>query len=163
MNAKGFTIVSGDWVKDSGNFTAYTVSGEVDRIHIPSKTMQSAGFNVGDKVKFPFEVMAMEKEIQPSVKDANGVIVKDANGNYKLQTNADGSPLLVKTVRATAVFKSMAEKARVFAGSSESLFNAMVKKEVAKIAETEGLSLADLGIVELENVSTEVASSTPPF
>ena len=159
MESKGFTIVSGDWVKGSNNFTGYSKKGEVDRLFIPLKAMESAGFVAGDKVKFPFECMAIEKEFQPALRDASGERVPDGKGGFKLASNEDGTPKLVKRVQATAVFKSMAEKSRIWAESKEELFDAMVKKEVAKIAKAEGLTLADLGIVELENVSTEIASN----
>ena len=57
---KTVTIVGGNFTAN-GNFSAYDVTG-IDRIHIPGRLMESAGFKKGDTIKFPLYALVIERE-----------------------------------------------------------------------------------------------------
>ena len=145
--AKGFTISSGNWTSNN-NFTGYTLTGEVRNVFIPEKLMNASGFETGKDIKFPIEVMAVEREVQPAERDSAGKPVLNKDGSFKLAVKEDGNLLLITRTQATAVFKSLTEKAKVFAQSDSRLFDAMVKKTVDEIASSEGLTLADVTALE---------------
>ena len=146
-NVRSFTVTSGNWT-DGNNYTGYTLTGEVDRIHFPEKLLLAYGIKAGDTVKTPFECMAGEKLIQPRWRNPEtGEYEKNKDGSWRLQFNEDGTPTMVPRIQATAYFPDKLAKAKVFAQSSDALFDAMVKSEVGKLAEDAGLDLKDIGII----------------
>ena len=56
---KTVQIVRGNFT-DNGNFSAYDATG-IDRIHVPSGVMESAGFKKGDSIKFPIYAIVVER------------------------------------------------------------------------------------------------------
>lgn len=75
MKKKKFIIVDGAFTKGKGNFTGYSTTGE--RVHIFKRQMESRGMDTQEKVKFPFFVIAEEKDYDAQL-DANGNVVTKA-------------------------------------------------------------------------------------
>lgn len=56
---KTVAILSGAFT-NGGNFSGYNAAGQ--RIHVPNRTMESAGIKKGDTIKFPLYALVVERE-----------------------------------------------------------------------------------------------------
>ena len=95
MNLK--SIRSGSFTA-AGNFTGYTVAGE--RIHIPARQMEIAGYNKDTMPKFPFYCVSGERQF--NVLDENGNATEE-----KFTREQAGSIFATKTEAIDAYNESL--------------------------------------------------------
>jgi hypothetical protein len=127
MNLK--SIRSGSFTA-AGNFTGYTVAGE--RIHIPARQMETAGYNKDNMPKFPFYTVSGERTF--NVLDENGNATEE-----KFTREQAGSIFATKDEAIEAYnesflldieAKASLKRAATEAGLAESL-NAIIEASVA--------------------------------
>ena len=123
-------IVRGKFT-DNGNFSAYDAVG-IDRIHVPSGVMESAGFKKGDSIKFPLYAIVVERTFN----------VLDENGNPK-----EGDTF--KRLQAGSVFTT--EEALSEAANGNSLLKAKVKADYK--AKTTAMGLTEEAINALAAIA----------
>jgi hypothetical protein len=116
---KTVQIVRGKFT-DNGNFSAYDAAG-IDRIHVPSGVMESAGLKKGDTIKFPLYAIVVERTFD----------VLDEQGNPK-----EGATF--KRLQAGSIFSAKADM--IEAANGNHLLEAETKADLISKASAAGLT-----------------------
>lgn len=135
---KQMIILDGAFTSN-GNFSGYNSAGE--RVHIFARQMKKLGWANDEDAKFPFYCLAEVKMQDVAVKDADGKWVpqKDANGNVEQ----------FERLTATAVFATEADI--IAATNADELLSAKTKAALTK--ETAAIMLSVETVASLAEAS----------
>lgn len=126
---KQFTIRNGNFVTETGNFSAYTAEGK--RMFVPGRLMSSLGFSADQPIKYPFYILADEETITPF-----------KPGTKELQYDKDG--VVITALRYTAK-SAYLDKVSMFDATNDSaILAAEAKAHFVKTTQELGLTAADV-------------------
>ena len=135
-------IINSGNFSSNGNFSGYNFKNE--RIHIHGRQMEALGYKPGDKIEYPFFVVAEKKTYGARPKlGLDGKPELNDDGTPKFIPYADGKFTMTRDT-ATAVFKTKEEYINAF------VLDKVLEAEVASAIKREMNAVGITSQAELE-------------